>query len=115
MLAVAIDLCVLTDRLWLELQRHSDGQIKRPADLIVEMQRVPSPLNKVLLDRIQGSLIGLTLGDALGAAVEFRPHDYMLQNQVTDLQAGGTWGLTKGQVLRSVYSFVLEKRRKKGS
>ncbi len=41
----------------------------------------------------------MALGDALGAHVEFRPHEYMVQNPVSDLKAGGTWGLKKGQVL----------------
>ena len=45
----------------------------------------------------------MALGDALGAHVEFRPHEYMIQNRVTDLVGGGTWGLKKGQVL----SFLL--------
>jgi hypothetical protein len=44
-------------------------------------------------------MIGMALGDALGAHVEFRPHEYMVQNPVSDLKAGGTWGLKKGQVL----------------
>ena len=55
-------------------------------------------LIKILLDRVQGSIIGLALGDALGAHVEFRPYDYMETNPVTDLVGGGTWGLDKGQV-----------------
>ena len=103
MLAFGINPCLLADKPWLELRRRSDGQIKRPADLEKEMQWVQSPFDQNLLDRIRGSLMGLTVGDALGAAVEFRPHDYMLLNQVTDLQAGGTWGLSKGQVLSTVY------------
>jgi ADP-ribosyl-[dinitrogen reductase] hydrolase len=47
--------------------------------------------------RIQGSLMGLAIGDAVGAPVEFRPHAYLLENEVTDMQSGGTWGLNKGQ------------------
>jgi ADP-ribosylglycohydrolase len=50
-----------------------------------------------ILSRIQGSLIGLAVGDALGAAVEFRPKAYMEQNPVSDMQGGGTWGLETGQ------------------
>lgn len=52
-----------------------------------------------ILDRVHGSMLGLALGDALGASVEFRPHAYLLDNPVKDLQSGGTWGLEKGQVL----------------
>ncbi|CAF2480133.1 unnamed protein product [Rotaria sp. Silwood2] len=47
--------------------------------------------------RIQGSLVGLAIGDALGASVEFRPYSYLQQNKVTDMQTGGTWGLKAGQ------------------
>lgn len=47
--------------------------------------------------RIVGSLIGLAIGDAAGAAVEFRPRDYLVANPVKNLQGGGTWGLQAGQ------------------
>ncbi|CAF2989670.1 unnamed protein product [Rotaria sp. Silwood2] len=50
-----------------------------------------------ILNRIQGSMIGMALGDALGAHVEFRPREFLLQNPVADLEGGGTWGLEKGQ------------------
>ena len=50
-----------------------------------------------ILRRIQGSLVGLAIGDALGASVEFRPHSYMIDNPVSDMQDGGTWGLQAGQ------------------
>ena len=50
-----------------------------------------------MLSRIQGSLLGLAVGDALGAAVEFRPYSYMKSNRVTDMQGGGTWGLEAGK------------------
>ena len=62
------------------------------------MQSPPERMDEELSDRISGSMFGLAIGDALGAHVEFRPHDYLLQNPVTDLEAGGTWGLAKGQV-----------------
>jgi len=42
--------------------------------------------------------MGLVLGDALGAHVEFRPRQYLLEHPVRDLEGGGTWGLNKGQV-----------------
>jgi ADP-ribosyl-[dinitrogen reductase] hydrolase len=63
------------------------------------MQEPPTLVDENLLNRIQGSMIGMALGDALGAHVEFRPHQYMVENPVNDLQGGGTWGLKKGQVL----------------
>ncbi|CAF1146541.1 unnamed protein product [Didymodactylos carnosus] len=49
------------------------------------------------LDQIQASLIGLALGDALGAHVEFRPREYLAQHPVEELIGGGTWGLRAGQ------------------
>lgn len=62
------------------------------------MKDPPGSIDEKTLDQIRGSLIGMALGDALGAHVEFRPHDYLLACPVTDLQGGGTWGLKKGQV-----------------
>jgi ADP-ribosyl-[dinitrogen reductase] hydrolase len=62
------------------------------------MDEPPNSIDGSILDRIQGSMIGMALGDALGAHVEFRPHQYLVQNPVTDLSSGGTWGLNKGQV-----------------
>ncbi|CAF1027726.1 unnamed protein product [Adineta steineri] len=53
--------------------------------------------NDPILSRIQGSLIGLAVGDALGAAVEFRSNAYMQKNRVKEMQGGGTWGLQAGQ------------------
>ncbi|CAF0808427.1 unnamed protein product [Didymodactylos carnosus] len=48
-------------------------------------------------EKIIGSLLGLALGDALGAHVEFRPRAFLLQNPVTKLVGGGTWSLEAGQ------------------
>jgi len=89
---------IFTDQQWLTLQHHSDGQVKKPDELENEMLDPPDLIDEKLLDRIQGSLIGMALGDALGAHVEFRPRQYLLANPVKDLEGGGTWGLTKGQV-----------------
>jgi ADP-ribosyl-[dinitrogen reductase] hydrolase len=63
------------------------------------MNDPPRKIDGELLDRIQGSIIGMALGDALGAHVEFRPYQYMKDHPVTELEGGGTWGLEKGQVL----------------
>lgn len=52
----------------------------------------PSP---TLHDRICGSLLGLALGDCVGAAVEFMPRGSFAP--VTGLTGGGTWGLQAGQ------------------
>ena len=56
-----------------------------------------SDRNDPMLSKIQGSLIGLAIGDALGAPVEFRPRTYLEAFPVSDMQAGGTWGLAAGQ------------------
>jgi ADP-ribosyl-[dinitrogen reductase] hydrolase len=48
-------------------------------------------------DRIEGSLVGLAVGDALGASVEFRPQEYLAAHPVRDMMSGGTWGLRAGQ------------------
>ncbi|CAF1312862.1 unnamed protein product [Adineta ricciae] len=47
--------------------------------------------------RIVGSLVGLAVGDALGASVEFRPQEYLVTNPVKTMQGGGTWGLDAGK------------------
>ena len=90
------------DKPWLDLQ-YSDpsrSTIKRPQDLENEMLEPPSSsVDEHILERIKGSMVGMALGDALGAHVEFRPRLYMMENPVTDLEGGGTWGLKKGQVL----------------
>ncbi|CAF2404331.1 unnamed protein product [Rotaria sp. Silwood2] len=49
------------------------------------------------LSRIQGSLLGLAVGDALGASVEFRSHQYLVVHPVEKMQSGGTWSLKAGQ------------------
>lgn len=68
------------------------------------MKEPSSPSDeRIILDRIQGSMIGTAIGDALGAVVEFRPRQFLIQNPVTDLQSGGTWGLKKGQVMLLIY------------
>ncbi|CAF0954484.1 unnamed protein product [Rotaria sordida] len=54
-------------------------------------------LNPTITDRFKGSLLGLAVGDALGASVEFRPRQYLVERPVKDMQSGGTWGLQAGQ------------------
>jgi hypothetical protein len=99
------------DKPWLDLQYHDSGKtsIKTPEELENEMQEPPGPIDEKILDRIQGSMVGMALGDALGAHVEFRPHQYMVQNRVTDLEGGGTWGLRKGQVL--LFHYNIDQRK----
>lgn len=64
------------------------------------MRHPPKPVHRDTLKKVLGSLLGLAIGDALGAPVEFRPRQYLVDHPVKDLQAGGTWGLIKGQVKR---------------
>lgn len=46
-------------------------------------------------DKIEGCLLGLAIGDALGAAVEFQPRGSF--PPVTGYRGGGTWCLAAGQ------------------
>jgi ADP-ribosylglycohydrolase len=55
------------------------------------------PHDNVTHSRIIGSLIGLAVGDALGASVEFRPQQYLAAHPVREMMSGGTWGLRAGQ------------------
>ncbi|UJR29935.1 hypothetical protein I4U23_017482 [Adineta vaga] len=80
---------------WLYRPYHSDGTFKRIHEL--ELKEPSESVNRETLNRVYGSLLGLAIGDALGASVEFRPHEFLAQNPVTDLQGGGTWGLNKGE------------------
>ncbi|CAF1509657.1 unnamed protein product, partial [Rotaria sordida] len=83
---------------WLDLRFHKDKQsIRKPDELAKKMQDPPNGINNEILDRIMGSMFGMALGDALGAHVEFRPRQYLVEHPVTDLEAGGTWGLKQGQ------------------
>ncbi|CAF4660140.1 unnamed protein product [Rotaria sp. Silwood1] len=84
---------------WLNPSFHNNNEqtIRRPHELESSLDYPPQSVDEKLLRRILGSLIGLALGDALGAHVEFRPHQYMVEHPVKDLQGGGTWGLQKGQ------------------
>ena len=84
----------------MDLQFHDKNQleIKKPEELESKLNHPPHLKDSKLVDRILGSLFALAIGDALGAHVEFRPHQYLMENPVKDLCEGGTWGLKKGQV-----------------
>jgi len=85
---------------WLHPQYHDKEKtnIMKPDELQSALHDPPKTFDRILFNRILGSMMGLTVGDALGAHVEFRPRQYLMEHPVTDLQGGGTWGLQKGQV-----------------
>lgn len=62
------------------------------------MDDPPGPINTDIVNRIQGALIGLAIGDALGTHVEFQSREYLREHPVKDLGKGGEWNLKKGQV-----------------
>ncbi|CAF4390515.1 unnamed protein product, partial [Rotaria sp. Silwood2] len=84
---------------WLYPQYHDNRytKIKIPDELERNIEDPPENMDKSMLDRIQGSMMGMAFGDTLGAPVEFRPPEYFLGNPVTGLEAGCTRGLKKGQ------------------
>ncbi|WP_328286500.1 ADP-ribosylglycohydrolase family protein [Ureibacillus manganicus] len=53
----------------------------------------------MMLDKIQGGLFGLAIGDALGATTEFMTKEE-IENEygrVTEIVGGGIWGVEKGE------------------
>ncbi|CAM4870410.1 unnamed protein product [Rotaria socialis] len=88
-----------SDKTWIDIQFHDKEKtiVKKPDEFENEMNEPDALINEEILNRIQGSMAGLGLGDALGAYVEFRPRQYLVDHPVTDLESGGTLGLTKGQ------------------
>lgn len=46
-------------------------------------------------DRVIGALVGLAVGDALGAPIEFAPRDAV--REVTGMRGGGKFQLKAGQ------------------
>jgi ADP-ribosylglycohydrolase len=49
-----------------------------------------------LLEKIQGGVFGLAVGDALGVPVEFNSRAYLRRNPVKDLMGYGTWNQPLG-------------------
>ncbi|CAF1496231.1 unnamed protein product [Adineta steineri] len=90
---------VLLDKPWLDRQNQSTDHrsTKIRNQLECEIEGPPGDIDTEILTRIQGSMIGLALGDALGTPAEYRSRQYLLECPVTDLQGGGTWNLEKGQ------------------
>ena len=89
---------------WLNLQYNDEAKtsIRKPEELVRQTRKPPKHTDDRLFDRIAGSIFGMAIGDALGAHVEFRPREFLLEHPVIDFAEGGAWGLKKGQVrLRS--------------
>lgn len=82
---------------WLDPEFDDAEQKKIVKPDKIKLKRPPHTSDEI--DRIKGSMLGLALGDALGANVEFRPHQYLIEHPVSDLKGGGTWGLDAGQVI----------------
>ncbi|CAF1334828.1 unnamed protein product [Adineta ricciae] len=85
---------------WLDRQFHSSKgsrSIVKPDELQARMDNPPADIDGEIYNRIRGSIVAMSLGDALGAHVEFRPREFLVQNPVKHLKGGGTWGLEKGQ------------------
>ena len=96
-----ICLVVCLVREWLGLRSHQDAKGEKQILRIHEFVIRDPPSNKInenQWNRIAGAMVGLALGDALGAHVRFRPREYLVINPVCDLGSGGTWGLQRGQV-----------------
>ena len=85
---------------WFDVQFHSGSSVIKPKELVEQIPLPPASTEEELLGRIKGSMLGMAIGDALGAHVEFRPREYLVKNPVEDLGSGGTWGLQRGQVSR---------------
>ncbi|CAF1268543.1 unnamed protein product [Rotaria magnacalcarata] len=64
----------------------------------INLEKIPRiDAQNGICDKVIGSLVGLAIGDALGASVEFRPQQYLAANPVRTMEGGGTWGLEAGK------------------
>ena len=54
------------------------------------MNKVEIKNNKMKKDNIDGAILGLVIGDALGVPVEFKSRKFLAENPVTDMLAYGT-------------------------
>ncbi|CAF1028587.1 unnamed protein product [Adineta ricciae] len=70
---------------------------KTPPEKIKIVRPSPDSLDSTIANRCIGSLIGLAIGDALGAGVEFCSREDLVKKPVEDMKTGGTWNLKAGQ------------------
>ncbi|CAF1029346.1 unnamed protein product [Didymodactylos carnosus] len=86
------------DKVWLNPQYDpSSNKIIQPDKIKFNLPPRHKNPDDNAFDRIAGSMLGMAIGDALGAHVEFRPHSFLQQYPVEQLLGGGTWGLNAGQ------------------
>lgn len=71
------------------------GDIHGHANELARRRRTQMRMTEPMDDRCRGSLLGLAIGDALGAAVEFQPPGSFVT--VTTYRAGGPHGLAPGE------------------
>ncbi|MCU0948760.1 MAG: ADP-ribosylglycohydrolase family protein [Porphyrobacter sp.] len=96
-----IELGVEPERAIREVRLARPGAIETPEqEAYVKSQRtvlIPSPVisRDSQLDRAQGALLGLAVGDALGTTLEFSARDAGIR--LTDMVGGGPFGLAPGQ------------------
>ena len=72
------------------------GQKLRAAETRAE-QPPPEPEGPDLLDRARGVMLGLAVGDALGATLEFGPRIERIADFHREMIGGGVFGLSPGQ------------------
>ncbi len=82
-------------------RRRSDPSLPLGAKLrameVRAEQPPPTPEGPDLLDRARGVILGLAVGDALGAALEFAPRTASPKDYLRDMAGGGPFGLKPGQ------------------
>lgn len=65
---------------------------------------------KTLSRQLEGAIIGLAIGDALGVPIEFLSRTMLDQNPVVDMRSGGTHGQLAGTSYSTVAIIQLTNR-----
>ncbi|CAM4791332.1 unnamed protein product [Rotaria magnacalcarata] len=89
----------VSHKFWLDCLYHdySKRLIMTPQDLEIKLRYPPTTVHYITLNRVKGSMFGMTLGDAVGTHIKFLPRQYLKEIPVRDLHEGRTWCLKKGQ------------------
>ncbi|CAF3897861.1 unnamed protein product, partial [Rotaria sordida] len=69
---------------WLELKWHGHEKIVRPDEIRFTLPPSLDSSSEIIQHRIQGSLLAMAVGDALGVPFESAMREHMLNNPVTD-------------------------------